>query len=383
MKIVYLFKSLANKGGTERILIDKMNYLAAKSSYEVYAITYEQGEHPYAYPLSPTVKHADLNCRFFTLRKYNPAKRLMLAVKLFQQYKKSFNARVREIQPDMVVCTTYSYADIYLTMNLPANIKTIIESHVAKSSIEYGRKTTGPISTLLGGVDRYIFKKMSRCSALVTLTQADAEAWKSVKEAIVIPDYTSYYPEHVDIPKESKTIISVGRLDNQQKGYDLLIEAWSKVHPIHPDWSINIYGSGGDKDKILEQIQRNNLQDSVFLHEATDRIYDKYQENAFYVMSSRYEGFALVLAEAMCCGLPCISFDCPYGPSDVIRDKEDGLLVEPENTTALAENICYLIENKEVRKTMGLKARENIKRYLPENVMPLWEKMFECLMFNV
>lgn len=379
MKIIYIFKSLANKGGTERILIDKMNYLAAKPGYEVFVLTYEQGDHPYAYPLSPKVQHTDLNCRFFTLRKYNPAKRIFVALQLFQQYKKAFNNKIQDIQPDIVVCTTYSYADIYLTARLSPKISTIIESHVAKASIEYGRRASGPFKTLLTSIDRYIFKQVARCSALVTLTQADAQAWQAVKKAIVIPDFTSYYPKQISSHKDSKSIICVGRLDNQQKGYDLLIDSWAQVHPLHPDWKINIYGSGGDKQKIQDLIHARQLQDSILLHEATPDIYSKYLESDFYVMSSRYEGFALVLAEAMCCGLPCISFNCPYGPSDVIRNGEDGLLVEAENTKALAESICYFIENKEVRKKMGLKARENIKRYLPDNIMPQWEKLFKQL----
>lgn len=382
MKIVYIFKSLANKGGTERILIDKMNFLAARPDYEVFVLTYEQGDHPYAYPLSPKVRHTDLNCRFFTLRKHNPAKRIFVALELFRKYKKALNTKINEIQPDIVVCTTYSYADIYLTTHLPSKISTIIESHVAKSSIEYGARTSGILKKLLTQIDHYIFRQMARCSALVTLTQADAQAWQAVKKAVIIPDFTSYYPEQINMHKDSKSIICVGRLDNQQKGYDLLIEAWAQVHPKHPDWKINIYGSGGDKNKIQGLINSQQLRNSIVLHEATADIYSKYLESAFYVMSSRYEGFALVLAEAMCCGLPCISFNCPYGPSDVIRHGEDGLLVEAENTKALAENICYFIENEEVRKTMGLKARENIKRYLPGNIMPQWESLFHQLMQN-
>ena len=96
-------------------------------------------------------------------------------------------------------------------------------------------------------------------------------------------------------------------------------------------------------------------------------------------MSSVFEGFAMVLLEAMACGLPCVSFDCPYGPRNVITDGEDGFLVEYLNSKALADNICKLIEDKELRKRMGQNGRKNVIRFSRETIMPLWEDLFESI----
>ena len=106
---------------------------------------------------------------------------------------------------------------------------------------------------------------------------------------------------------------------------------------------------------------------------------EEYLNSSIYIMSSRYEGFGMVLIEAMACGVPCISFDCPYGPSDIIEDGEDGYLIDYLNTQALADGICKLIENPELRKEFGKNARKNVLRYSRDNVMQQWVNLFELL----
>jgi glycosyltransferase involved in cell wall biosynthesis len=118
------------------------------------------------------------------------------------------------------------------------------------------------------------------------------------------------------------------------------------------------------------------LEQTIILHEPTDEIMEKYLESSICVVSSRYEGFSMVILEAMSCGVPVVSFDCPYGPRNIIRHEEDGLLVEYLNQEALAYNICHLIENDSLRKQMGGNARRNIQRFSRESIMKMWDNLF-------
>lgn len=124
-------------------------------------------------------------------------------------------------------------------------------------------------------------------------------------------------------------------------------------------------------------IEEQGLQQQVRLHEASATIMQEYLDSSIYVMSSRFEGFGLVLVEAMACGVPCVSFDCPHGPSDIITDGEDGLLVKHLDVEALAHSICLMIENKEMRKAMGAAAKKNVARYKEECIMQRWEELFK------
>lgn len=381
MKILYIFRSLAVVGGVEKILVDKMNYLSQIKDYEITLITYEQGNHPIVFPLSSKIKHIDLNILFYKRYQYNVLKRSFIYVNLKKQFKKDITKLITDIHPDFVICTTYSMLEINILSKLTDRSKIIIESHSARKAIGKTNIHENNFMMKLAAkmMDRNLYKQIGKCHALITLTNNDAEEWKDIKEAVVIPNMLDYYPEKIDTPqKKGKHIISAGRL-TKQKGYDLLLKAWQKVHQKHPDWILDIYGKGEDYNILMENIEEMHLQQVVYIHPPTMDIYSKYMESDFYVMSSRWEGFGLVLAEAMSCGIPCVAFNCPHGPSDIIRQGQDGILVENGNIDLLAEKIVYLIEHEDIRLEMGKKARESAKRFLPQVIMPQWEILFKSL----
>lgn len=118
---------------------------------------------------------------------------------------------------------------------------------------------------------------------------------------------------------------------------------------------------------------------NVKFHNPVINIKDKYLESSIMLLTSRSEGFGMVLIEAMECGLPCVSFDCPSGPADIIKNDEDGFLINLEDVNAMTDKISLLIENKELRKTMGEHAKKNVKRFSPDNIVRLWDELFKSL----
>lgn len=378
MKIVYISNTLINVAGTERIWTDKMNYLANNDKYQVYLITASQDNHQFPFPLSIKIKHIDLNIRFHTQYQYTYPKRLLIKWQMKQNFKKKLRNIISDIDPDIIIATTYWNADV--VCNLKCRGKKIIESHCVKYHTNINEIANLPIIKKISNhiftwrYNRIIEKKSD---VLITLTQNDAKEWKKAKNTMVIPNIITN-PTHRHSDCSFHRAIAVGRL-TYQKGFDLLLEVWKDIHAKHPDWRLDIFGEGDDRQKLIKQIADYKMNNCVTIHPTNLRIQKEYLNSSIYILSSRFEGFALTLIEAMNCGVPCISFDCPHGPSEIIKNQSDGILVENNNIHQMAESLCYLIENEDIRKAYGKEAKENVKRFLPENIMPQWEQLFKEL----
>lgn len=223
----------------------------------------------------------------------------------------------------------------------------------------------------------YLYKKINR---VITLTEADALNYKSFHPAVTIIANLTPLPLRMDtgVSKTSKNIVSIGRL-TYQKGYDLLIDAWSLVESKYPNWSLHIYGEGEDRDKLEKMITDKSLE-NVALKGLTSKIQAVYDNAAFYVMSSRFEGLPVVLIEAQSRGLPIVSFDCPSGPAEIIENGVNGYLVQNADIKALANRISYLIDNKQIRQDFSNTALMSAKRFDPEVIIKQWVDLInrEC-----
>jgi len=377
MKIYYIYTALVTKGGADRVIAEKANWLA-EHGHEIAIITDTQMGREPVFPLSPKVRLIDLAVDFSQEYGHGFMVRIWMYYKLMRQYRKMVTDVLMKDRPDIVISTLGR--DISFITKIKDGSKKIGEAHTTKHFIRnfHLLEQRNVIFKYLTKFFRWhMDRQVNRLDALVVLTSQDEHDWGDKIPIYVIPNSFPFYPDKPSLC-ENKQAIIVGRY-NSAKGYNYLIDAWKIVYQKHPDWIINIFGSGEYEDRVRKQIQDHGLQDVVIMNNPIDHIMEEYLKSSIYVMSSVFEGFAMVLLEAMSCGLPCVSFDCPYGPRNVITDGEDGFLVEYLNSHALADNICKLIENEELRKRMGRQGRHNVLRFSRETIMPQWEKLFKSL----
>ena len=188
-------------------------------------------------------------------------------------------------------------------------------------------------------------------------------------------------PNPVDLPSEIRPrkpgapgLIAVGRLEDQ-KGFDLLLQAYGKIAERFPDWSLTIRGDGRRRAEIERLRAELGLEDKVHLPGITEVPGSWVTEGEVFVLSSRYESFGNVLTEAMVAGLPIVSFDCPFGPGEIITDGVDGILVTPEDPDALAAAMADVIQNAELRQRLGEAAQQNVRRFERSRIMQLWDEL--------
>jgi glycosyltransferase involved in cell wall biosynthesis len=171
---------------------------------------------------------------------------------------------------------------------------------------------------------------------------------------------------------DDKVVIAAGRL-TRQKAFGRLIDAWADVAPRHPDWRLRIFGEGPKRRSLERRIRRHGVGDSARVEHYTDRLHDEFARASLYVMTSRREGFPMVLLEAMGVGLPVVSVDCYTGPRDVITDGADGRIVPEEDRPALVEAMSELMADDAKRKAFGAAALESVARYDRARIAARWE----------
>jgi glycosyltransferase involved in cell wall biosynthesis len=237
-----------------------------------------------------------------------------------------------------------------------------------------GEKARNPIEVLMAKFwMAKLIKELKKLERFIVLTKEDQKKWTELSNTTVIYNPLPFKPEVVS-DCSAKQVILVGRYTHQ-KGIDMMIQTWKFVAEKHPDWTLKVYGAG-DRTSYQKLVDEAGIGGSVCLEGPTPDIEAKYLESSIFVLSSRHEGFGMVLIEAMACGLPVVSFTCPCGPRDIVTEGKDGFLVDLGDVKALAEKICVLIEDEALRKEMGVNARMNIDRFDLDKIAQQWENVF-------
>jgi glycosyltransferase involved in cell wall biosynthesis len=193
---------------------------------------------------------------------------------------------------------------------------------------------------------------------------------------MVIPNFIPQLPTHISSLKK-KTILTIGWLINR-KGVDLIPDIAEIIFKQHPDWKWKIIGRGEEKKSLVQEIENKKLAANVEIVEpATPDVEKEYLSCSIYAMTSRFECFPMVLLESLSYGVPAIAFDCPTGPGDIIKNGEDGFLIDKENINAMAGALLFLIQHEEKRKLFGSNGRQNIQRFSAAAIYELWKTVVD------
>ena len=376
-KIVYCTPALYFAGGMERVLTMKANYFADHFGYDITIILTDGEDKPIFYPLSDKVKVINLNIGFEELWTCSFIKKIVIYLKKQYLYKKMLKKELMRIRPDITV--SMLRREINFINGIKDGSKKIGEIHINRANFRnFESKDDNLIKKLFAKVwMNDLTNKLKKLDRFVVLTEKDKEAWVELDNVCVIPNPLSFIPQNISKLTE-KRVIAVGRYCHE-KGYDLLLKAWCIVQNSIADWRLEVFGEG-DRSQYEEMISSLNIdRQRCILHGRSSNIQDEFEKSSLAVCSSKFEGFGLVITEAMSCGLPVVSFDCPWGPRAIIHDGEDGLLVENGNVEKLADAIIWMIQHPEMRSKMATKAIENVQRFSIEKIAEKWRSLFDAL----
>jgi len=362
MKLLYITNAVNGAGGLERVLSIKTSYLVEKLNYKVHILTLNNGHTNSFFDFNSAIVFHDIPVSG------NP-------ISYSKRYFSGIRNTIKKVNPHVIVVCDDGLKAFFLPTILGKDIPIVYERHVSKA-IAIG-KNFGIWNLLLAKLKMKLMDVLaSSFTKFIVLTSENTNEWQ-LRNLQIIPNPLPFYPKE-SATLLNKKVIAVGK-QSYQKGYDRLLQSWKKVHVENPDWQLEIYGKFDASEGLEVLAQSLQIENSVHFFEPQKNIIDNYLQSSIYVMSSRFEGFGMVLIEAMACGVPCVSFNCPFGPSDIITHEVDGFLVDNGDIKTLAEKLNLLIEDNELRLKMGQRAKENVKRFLPENIMQQWDELFKSV----
>ncbi|MGB6084288.1 glycosyltransferase family 4 protein [Moheibacter sp.] len=355
MTLLYITNGINGSGGLERVLSVKASMLAEEYGYEVSILCLNDTDLNPFYEFSPKIKLSSISVNG------NP-------ISYFLSYKKGIQKFVNEFQPDVISVCDDGLKGFFLPKIIRTKAKWIYERH-ASIQLNTDNSLKGRL------LKNLMHKQVTKFDRFVVLTPGNIKEWGK-ENVIAIPNPLSF-GSSVENPLSQKRLIAVGS-HSFNKGYDLLLEVWSKLEKEFSDWRLDVFGKKDPQETYVKMAQEMNLKNLRF-HDPVRDIQKEYEGSSILVLPSRSEGFGMVLIEAMECGVPCVSFDCPSGPGDIISDGEDGYLIPELDTVEMEEKLKKLMKNETLRNAMGKKAKEKAEKYSASEIVQQWDELFNTL----
>lgn len=355
MRIAYIINGLYNSAGMERVFTVRANSLC--KTLDITFITNAQGDKPNYFPLDKRIHRIDIGGE--------------------KSYREGLEQCLIDNKFDITVST--GGEEFYFLYKIKDGSKKVFEFHFSYDiSMVWMGGIKNPVKRRLL-IELQKFRRIyiaSHYDKVVVLTKTDCVKWSRwLSKVTYIYNPLTIKPEKRSTVKD-KVAIAVGRL-NYEKGFDYLIEVWEKIYKVFPDWRLDIFGSGSLKEEIQDLIGQKGLSNAITLRGTTSEVVKEYQRHSVYVMTSRSEGFPLVLVEAGACGLPAVSFDCPSGPAEIIKHGENGFLVSTVgDVESMAKYLIKLMSDYSLRQQMGQRSIELSERFKIGKVSAQWIELY-------
>lgn len=336
MKIAFLYGNM-KRGGAQRVISCLADY-CVRMRDEVTILTLDEGSSEYE--LNPAVKLTGLKVTGDSANKLESLKRFLTVEKEMKRW-------LKKEKPDAVLAFS-TRLTIQMLLARPFGGCCLIASERANPNFRETSAAGKMGNLLLPSVDGFIFQT-ERVSRLFPETLR--KKGTVIHNGLFSPDI----PENVTAftQREHTSICAVGRLDNEQKAYDVMFKAFVLFHKKYQDSVLNIYGRGVDESSLRELISQLGMKESIFLQGNHPHVIEKIKDSGMFVMTSRYEGMPNALIEAMACGLPCVCTDCDFGPAELIRNGENGLLTPVDDVEAIAAAMGRIADDRDFAEKLS------------------------------